>query len=89
VRHIKKFVEDESLEENIKKRPKRARLSETNASISSAPKPQNGQSKSRKQVIELDDDDDEFGGADIDFGAIDLPGGYQSKASDARSPHFG
>jgi hypothetical protein len=92
VKQIKKFVEDNQLEDYLSNRPlKRAKIvSEKHgpSSTSSTPKKKQESStaKSKTIVIELDDDDDDEFAADIDFSAIDLPSG--SSSSKAKSPYF-
>jgi hypothetical protein len=95
VKQIKKFVEDNQLEDFLSKRPlKRAKIvSEKHgpSSTSSGPKKKQESSTAKSKtnttiVIELDDDDDDEFAADIDFSAIDLPSG--SSSSKAKSPYF-
>ena len=89
VKTLKKFVADEGLEGHLKKRPKRSKLSGTNAanSSSSVSKASLGKTpKPRNEIIDLDNDD-EFGGEGIDFSTIEISG-QQTKGSKAISPHF-
>ena len=74
VRQINKFVEDEGLDGYIKKRPKRAKLSQSSNSTSKGRKGKPIETKPKpKEVIMLDDDDDDEFGCDIDFSAIEEP----------------
>jgi hypothetical protein len=93
VKQIKKFVEDNQLEDFLSKRPlKRAKIvSEQHGPSSTSSGPKKKHSSTAKKtsstiVIELDDDDDDEFAADIDFSAIDLPSG--SSSSKAKSPYF-
>jgi hypothetical protein len=72
---IVQFINDNNLKEYIDRRPlKRPKTAESASQSSSASnKPSRVKSKA-PQIFDIDDDDDdEFGDIDIDFGAIDVP----------------
>ena len=76
VRSVQKFVEGNSLQEYISKRPlKRAKHTDGNGKPSAAaavPKPQSNRSIAQ-EIIDIDDEEDEFDSG-IDYSAIELPG---------------
>ena len=89
IRQITAFVKKENLTEYVKSRPnsKRAKQADGTAAekkILEEKQPAKTGSHVKKEIIEIDDeDDDEFDDCDIDFAAIELPKvpSTQSKSS--------